>query len=100
MITNNTNTHRFEISVDGAEAGFVEYHDHGDVRAFTHTEIDSAFEGRGLASQLIRHVLDDARANGFEVLPFCPFVRSYIAKHDEYVDLVPVDRRAEFDLAA
>jgi hypothetical protein len=32
------------------------------------------------------------------VLPYCPFVRSWIAGHREYADLVPGDRRAQFDL--
>jgi len=32
------------------------------------------------------------------VLPFCPFVRGFIEKHNEYLDLVPVERRAQFKL--
>ena len=33
------------------------------------------------------------------MLPFCPFVNSYIAEHrDEYLDLVPESHREEFDL--
>ena len=98
-VTNSTQRHRFEMSVDGALAGFADYRDHGKRRAFTHTEIDPAYEGQGLGSRLVRHVLDDARANGFEVLPYCPFVRAFIAGHmDDYGDLVPLDKRASFDL--
>jgi hypothetical protein len=33
------------------------------------------------------------------VLPFCPFIRGYIQRHPAYLDLVPDDRRAEFELA-
>ena len=33
-----------------------------------------------------------------EVLPFCPFVNSYIQKHPEYLDLVPESRREAFGL--
>lgn len=98
MFTDNAEKHRVEIDVDGQLAGFVEYHDHAKTRAFLHTEVDPAFEGRGLASQLIRHVLDEARESGRQVLPYCPFVRSYLERHREYVDLVPQDRLAEFDL--
>ncbi|WP_420803744.1 GNAT family N-acetyltransferase [Saccharopolyspora erythraea] len=43
-------------------------------------------------------MLDSARERGLEVLPHCPFVRSWIARHPEYLELVPEDRRAEFDL--
>jgi predicted GNAT family acetyltransferase len=92
--------HRVEIRLGDAVAGFTEYHDHGKRRAFLHTEIDPAYEGKGLGSTLVRAVLDDARTRGLEVLPYCPFVRGYIARHrDEYVDLVPAADRATFDLA-
>ena len=33
--------------------------------------------------------LDAARAEGLGVLPFCPFVRGFIDKNRDYVDLVP-----------
>jgi hypothetical protein len=32
------------------------------------------------------------------VLPYCPYVTSWIRKHPEYVDLVPGDRRGDFGL--
>ena len=63
-----------------------------------HTEVDDAFEGRGVGSTLVSEALDDARRRGLEVLPFCPFVNSYVAKHREYVELVPESRRGAFGL--
>ena len=99
-VAENAALHRFEIRVDGELAGFAAYHDHAGRRTFTHTEIDDAFEGHGLGSTLVRHVLDDARERGFEVVPVCPFVRAFIADHlDEYVDLVPEPMRVKFGLA-
>ena len=89
---------RFEIRVDGETAGFAAYHRRPGVIAFVHTEIDPRFEGQGLASQLIKTALSRARAEGAAVLPFCPFVRSYIAGHSDYLDLVQSDMRAEFQL--
>jgi uncharacterized protein len=91
---------RFEVLVDGELAGFAEYRRHRDVIAFTHTLIDARFEGRRLGSGLVREALSQARAGGLAVLPFCPFVRGYIAGHREYVDLVPAEMRARFDLTA
>jgi uncharacterized protein len=32
------------------------------------------------------------------VLPYCPFVQGFIARHREYLDLVPVERRPKFAL--
>ena len=42
----------------------------------------------GVASHLAQVALDDARAQGLRVIPRCPFVADYIARHPEYADLV------------
>jgi uncharacterized protein len=91
---------RFEIHVDGRLAGFAQYRmkDAGLI-VFTHTEIDDAFEGRGLGSTLVRAALDTARSRGLAVRPDCPFVRAYVARHpDDYLDLVPVELRPRLGL--
>ena len=91
---------RFVIRVDGRRAGFTEYQRPAGAYAFIHTEIDPEFEGRGLGGALIRAALAQARAEGAAVLPFCPFVQDYIRRHPAELDLVPPDRRAEFDQPA
>ena len=91
---------RFEVRVDGDVAGYAEYRRRPGLIAFIHTEIDPRFEGQGFASQLVRTALSEARADGLSVLPFCPFVRAYIEVHTEYLDLVPEDVRAKFELPA
>src|SRR3954453_839753 len=100
IVTDNSERHRDEIAVDGAVAGFIYYHDRGERRALNHTEIDAAYEGQGLASTIARAALDDIREHGKVVLPFCPFVRSYIDKpRDDYLDLVPTADREKFHLS-
>jgi predicted GNAT family acetyltransferase len=89
---------RFVVTADGELAGSVQYQLEDGRIVFTHTEIDPRFEGHGLASTLTRHALDEARARGVGVVPLCPFVRTYIARHGEYLDLVPADRRGPLDL--
>jgi len=79
---------RFELRVNGVLAGYVSYRDARSGRAFEHTVIATEYQGMGLASQLIRYALDEARATGRNVLPFCPFVRSFVQQHPAYVDLV------------
>jgi predicted GNAT family acetyltransferase len=92
---------RFEIRAGERVAGFTEYRRHGGLIAFIHTEVDPEFEGQGVGGRLISAALDAVREEGLAVLPFCPFVRGYIAKHpEEYLDLVPEAQRAEFDLPA
>ncbi|GGO00812.1 N-acetyltransferase [Microbispora rosea subsp. aerata] len=97
-VADNSEASRFEITVDGALAGFADYRLKGREISLTHTEIDPAFEGRGLGSALVRAALDAARDAGLSVLPFCPFVRRYIERHPGYLDLVPADRRTGFSL--
>jgi uncharacterized protein len=91
---------RFEVLVDREIAGYSEYRRRPGLIAIIHTLIDPRFEGQGLASRLVREVLSEARSEGRSVLPFCPFVRGYIAGHTEYLDLVPQDMRATFELPA
>jgi uncharacterized protein len=91
---------RYEILVDGRLAGFTEYVLHGDDADFVHTQIDDEFSGEGLATRLIRAALDDARTRGWRVMPYCPFVRKFVAKHAEYADLVPADQHQRFGLAS
>jgi predicted GNAT family acetyltransferase len=88
-VTNNEALERYEITVGGELAGQAQYRRRPELIAFIHTEVDPRFEGRGLAGALVGAALDDARAEGRAVLPFCPFVNGYIERHREYVDLVP-----------
>jgi len=87
-VTDNPGEGRFEIRADGELAGFVQYHLRGSQIAFIHTETDDRFRGHGLAGQLVREALDAARERHLTVLPYCPFVRSWIAGHPEYADLI------------
>lgn len=74
---------RYEIRVDGTVAGFTEFAPDARGRlVFPHTEIDPAFGGRGLGSQLVGGALADAAARGETVVPVCPFVVSYLKKHE------------------
>jgi predicted GNAT family acetyltransferase len=51
-----------------------------------------------VAGRLIQSSLEAARDRHLAVLPYCPFVRRWIADHPEYADLVPEDERAIFHL--
>ena len=89
---------KFELYVDGTPAGMLTYSIDDGLYALHHEEIDEHFQGRGMGSQLVSHALEQIRASGHGVLPYCPFVQSYLQMHREYHDLVPASRRAEFEL--
>ena len=87
-IRHNKERLRYEVVLDGRVVGFVQYNVRGGRIVLAHTEVDPAFGGRGLATALAQGALDDVRSRGKCVVPICPFMESYIAKHPEYDDLV------------
>ncbi len=97
-VADNPDKARFEILADGELAGFAQYHLNGHEIAFTHTETDDRFRGHGLGGHLVRASLDAARERHLAVLPYCPFVKSWIGEHREYADLVPAARHGQFGL--
>ena len=88
-VTDVPERRRYEALIDGELAGIAEYRASDKIVTFVHTQVMSEFEGKGVASGLVRAALDDVRAHGRKVRPVCPFVKGYIEKHsDEYGDLV------------
>jgi predicted GNAT family acetyltransferase len=99
VLTDNPAASRYELHVGDELAGFVDYQLEGDgAISLVHTEIEPAFQHAHLATHLARFSLDDARQRGLAVLPYCPYIGSWIKKHPEYADLVPADRRVSFGL--
>ncbi|GAA2190542.1 GNAT family N-acetyltransferase [Micromonospora lupini] len=88
-VTDAPTRERFEARDEtGAVAGVVTYQLTGAIIAYTHTEVDPAYEGRGVGSTLARAVMDDARARRRSVVPICPFLAEWLVKHPEYEDIV------------
>src|ERR1700722_4863185 len=97
-VTDNPAASRYELHVDGELAGIITYRLRDSTISLQHTEIKPDFQGAHLAGHLARFALDDARERGLAVLPFCPYVGSWIKKHPEYAELRTQDRRAGFGL--
>jgi hypothetical protein len=98
-VTDHPDRDRFELEEDGELVGLVTYRLTEGTIDLLHAEVDPAHRGRGLAGILVRAVLDDARSRGLGVLPHCPYVSAFIDGHlEEFLDLVPVDRRGQFGL--
>ena len=79
---------RYEATIDGRIAGYAEYLATGELTVLTHTEVDPAYEGRGVGSALARYALDDIRERGRKALVVCPFINGWIGRHPEYADLI------------
>ena len=98
-LVDNAAEHRYELWVGDERAGLIEYGIRPWVVELIHTEIDPAFEGRGLGTRLIAGALDDIRARGLELIPTCPFVRAYLRRNSATWSFVPpidaADARAQ-----
>jgi predicted GNAT family acetyltransferase len=86
-VRDNRPLNRFELDVDGETAVAYYRHEPG-VITLTHTEVPSAIGGRGVGSELVRGALELIRAQGLKVVPKCPFVGAFMAKHREFDDLL------------
>jgi predicted GNAT family acetyltransferase len=81
--------HRYTAHLDGKEVGFAEVDPIStDGLLIKHTEISTDHEGKGFGSQLVRHILEDARRQGRGVIPICPYAAGYIKKHPELMEYV------------
>ena len=89
-VRDNPEAERFEVTVDG-QLSVAEYRLTDKTILFSHTEVPTALEGRGIGGALIRAGLASARERGLLVLPVCPFFAAYIKRHPETHDLVHPD---------
>jgi predicted GNAT family acetyltransferase len=86
-----------DLGEDGTgskEIGEESYVDVGDERVLFHTGVSEDYAGQGLASKLVRAVVDDVVAAGKSIVPVCPYVAAWMPKHPEYDEHV-VARRGE-----
>ena len=86
-VTDNAAMNRYEMITDGGLA-FIRYRAVDKGRNLFHAEVPKSVEGHGVGSALARGTLDLVRMQGFKIIPGCPFVAAYIAKHPEFRDLV------------
>src|SRR5215470_11753412 len=86
-VRNKTAESRFELDADGHTA-VIFYRMEPGVITLVHTEVPQPLSGRGVGSRIVRGALEQARALGLKVVPKCPFVSAYMAKHPEFNDLL------------
>lgn len=89
-VRNNAEASRYELEVDGALC-IAAYEERVGAVVFTHTEVPSALEGRGLGKALIKGALADVRSRGLKVIAVCEFVAGYLDRYPEEQDLLATD---------
>jgi uncharacterized protein len=88
MTTNNENIQhhtqegRFTLKIDGEQAVleyYIEQNPRGNsIIDFTRTYVPPQFRGKGYAEKLVRHGLNWAREQGYEIQASCWYVRAFL----------------------
>ena len=77
------------IAQDGRRIGEMVYEVSGPKQiTILHTEVGPELRGKGAGLKLVEAGVAWARANGFHIVPQCPFARATIEKHPELQDVV------------
>ncbi len=87
-VVNNKKLFRFEIALPGGEFATLEYRWLRGSMVLMHTLVPLSARRQGIGAELVKYVLDYARAQNLKIIVYCPFVAKYIKYHPEYNDLV------------
>ena len=79
---------RFEAHANGELVGFVDYIPLPGKIIATHTEVFDQFESMGYASQLVRGMIEQLRADGRLLQPLCPYISAWLDRHPDQADIV------------
>jgi predicted GNAT family acetyltransferase len=88
-VVRNDETGQFELRVDGHLARLV-FRLVGRRLVLVHTEVPDEIGGRGLGGVLVQAALDAAKANGYTVVPRCPFAAAWLRRHPEAAAAVTI----------
>jgi predicted GNAT family acetyltransferase len=78
----------YQAHVPGSEAiGRLTWKARGDARVADHTLVPTEIGGRGVAAALVQALIDDAREEGFKIVPQCSYVEAQFRRHPEWADL-------------
>jgi len=72
-------THEAEMTYSRASAQLI---------IIDHTSVPDALRGRGIGQVLVTRAVEDARRDGFKIIPLCPFASAQFRRHAEWRDVL------------
>jgi len=78
---------RFEVQL-ADHLAFLSYQHAGGRVVLDHTYVPNPLRGRGLANALALAALEEARRQGWKIVPECSFVSAFLERHPEFTDLL------------
>ena len=77
--------------IDGEFVGECDFTVDGSNWIITHTGVDSAFGGRGIAKMLVLKVIEEARRQKVMIVPVCSYAKHMMEGKEEYSDVVAAE---------
>lgn len=100
-LIDNIDQDRFELYRDGDLVGWLYYtHLKPNRYALRHTEVEPSHQHQGVASAMVRRILDETRACEATITAICPFVVDYLSRTTTYADLIDARHPGYSDRAA
>lgn len=79
----------FIAAFDGQKAGLMTYSWAGDDKIIIdHTEVEPAYNGKGVGKEMVYKAVEFAREKGIKILPLCPFAKAMFEKNEEIRDVL------------
>ena len=86
--TNETTHGAYRADVDGsAQPAELTWRARGNARIADHTFTPPEARGKGIAAALVDALIEDAREEGFTIVPQCPYVEALFRKNPEWAPL-------------
>jgi hypothetical protein len=86
-VNDNEAARRFELEEEGHTA-FATYRLADDIVTIPHVEAPIELRGKGTAARLMEGIAILARANGFKIVPTCPYAVAWFRRHPEAADVL------------
>lgn len=79
---------RYRLVVDGSEAEMTYSRAGERLIIIDHTEVPAALRGRKVGERLVMQAVEDARRDGVDIIPLCPFAKAQFDRHPEWQDVL------------
>lgn len=79
---------RYVTVVEGHEAEITFSRTSPTLIIVDHTGVPDALRGRGVGQALALKAVEDARANGWRIIPLCPFFKAQVERHADWKDVI------------
>ena len=79
---------RYTLVVDGHEAEMTYSRASAQLIIIDHTDVPDALRGRGVGQVLVTRAVEDARREGFKIIPLCPFAAAQFRRHADWRDVL------------